>query len=145
MIISTGKADWVREVTEEDGSLAQLLSKVTSDATDEPSPKSSGTSFPPSKPTTRVGIINSSHTSEDDDRHRVLILPDYKVVTHVPGDKDGAQELYRKAINPGVGRVGLGSVAGEDTMLSYPLPYACVILLCEYTRHCTWIGTDSNP
>lgn len=134
VVISTGKADWVREVTEEDGSLAYLLPKVSSDASVGSSPKSLSTSYPSSKPTTRVGIINSSHTSEDDGKHRVLVFPDYKVVMHVSPDVNGAKELYQNAVSPNVGRTGAGSVGENGNVSSYPLPYACVILLCSHKR-----------
>ena len=141
MIISTGKADWVKEVTDENGSLAQLLCRATSDTTDEPS-SSSGTYFPPSEPTTHIEILNSSHTSEDDGKHRVLILPDYKVVTHIPADEHSAQKLYQSSISPNVGRIGSRPSGEDDTMFSYPLPYACVILLCEYTTPCPLSSID---
>jgi hypothetical protein len=78
-----------------------------------------------------VGIINGSHKSQDDDTHRVLILPDYKVVTHVSADANGAQELYQHAITPKFGRLGARTKGEQPTLTSYPLPYACVILLCE--------------
>lgn len=78
-----------------------------------------------------MGIINGSHKSQDDDKHRVLILPDYKVVDHVAADAGGARDLYQHAITPKVGRLGTRTKGEEAGLFSYPLPYACVILLCE--------------
>lgn len=134
VVISTGKADWVREVTDENGSLAHLLPRVVSAATVGSSPKQPNTTYPPAEPTTRVDILNSSHRSEDDGNHRVLVFPDYKVVMHVSPNANGAQELYQNAVSPSVGRIGAGSVTETGNVSSYPLRYACVILLCSHKR-----------
>jgi hypothetical protein len=136
-VISTGKADWVREVTDEDGSLANYLSSTSStlsNGSTRVSPASSVLTYPSSKSTSRIGILNGSHTSHDDDLHRVLILPDYKVVIGIPASRKGAQNLHNTALDPSIGRAGLapnGTESEEEHYKTYPLPYACIILLCE--------------
>jgi hypothetical protein len=82
---------------------------------------------------TRIQILNGSHrTLSDDAKHEtVLVLPDYKVVMEVPRTAEGAQALYKTAVDPALGRVG-AKTEGEPTELrSFPLPYSCVILLCK--------------
>ncbi|KAG8758886.1 hypothetical protein FRC14_007151 [Serendipita sp. 396] len=131
VVISTGKADWVREVTDEDGSLAQLLSSVSTSSSS--SPAITAPSFPPCKPTTRLGILNGSHTSSEDEAHRVLVLPDFKVITNVEPTKSSAKAFYDYALAPSIGRIG-GTMEEGQSFRSYPLPYACIILLCSHRR-----------
>ncbi|KAG8829542.1 hypothetical protein FRC17_006426 [Serendipita sp. 399] len=130
VVISTGASDWAREVTEENGSLAQLLSSVSSSSS---FPLITPPSFPPSKPTTRLAILNGSHTSNEDETHRVLVLPDYKVVVGVASTRNDAKALYDYALAPSVGRIG-GNLGPESSLKTYPLPYTCVILLCSHRR-----------
>lgn len=130
MVISTGKADWPREVTDESRSLANLLSYVSSSSS---VPNQEVTYYPPSKPSTRIAILNGSHKSHEDDSHRVIVLPDYKVVEHIPASKQGAESLYKRALDASLTRIGATtsqSSEEESSILSYPLPYACVIMIC---------------
>lgn len=135
VVISTGKADWAHEVTEETGSLAQLLANNPSTSS---SLKCTTASYPPSKPSTRIGILNGSHTSHEDETHRVLVFPDYKVVSHVPATKSGAFDLQQRALDPALGRVGAptpnSTDIDEEVGRSYVLPYACVILICSHKK-----------
>lgn len=149
-MISTGKADWAREVTEDEGSLATYLSTVINKppkSSVEPiKPVSNGSSK--SAPgvfnatdATRISILNGSHTSSEDNTARVLVLPDYKVVVDVPVSKAGATAVWTTAIDPNLGRAGLSEME-ESGVKSYVLPYACVILLCE--SHCNPAGYSSS-
>lgn len=135
IVISTGKADWVREVTDEESSLANYISQKSDDdqSASFSSAAATSISYPPSKPTTRLSILNGSHTSHDAEQgstnfHRVLVLPDYKAVKYVPQTRAGADDLFHTALSAKVGRTG-GEQQGQ--LRSYILPYTCVILLCE--------------
>lgn len=80
----------------------------------------------------KVTILGGSHHTLADDpkRDTVLVLPDYKVVTEVERSHQGAEELFKDAVDPAVGRTG-AIVEGSD-IRSYVLPYSCVILLCTF-------------
>jgi len=143
VIISTGKCDWAREVTEEKGSLAHYLLEVykCSEAQEvKPgSPKSNGKVAHPvsgifrSSDSTRVSILNGNqHTLSHEDAETVLILPDYKVISEVSRSLEGAQNLWESAVDPDVGRFG---VTGDESPLkTWVIPYSCVILLCSHKR-----------
>lgn len=59
----------------------------------------------------------------------MLVFPDYKVVKDVDRSQEGAELLWRMALDPSLNRAGR---SGGGDAKSWPLPYACVILLCEY-------------
>ena len=139
LVISTGKSDWAKEVTEAPGSLAAFLSETQ--PKDLPSDALPGTVnmeengsqkvpsiqgiFETSR-TSRVSFLNGSHVTVSDDHslQTVLAFPDYKMVTEVSESVDGAKEFWRDAFNP--------SVDPQETKLkSWVLPYSCVILLCK--------------
>ena len=149
VVISTGKSDWIRSVTSEQGSLASYLAAI-----EEAAPATlTGSPFldtPPDTPgsatlrlsnavagifkdseTHAVSILNGSHDtlSKHNDRETVLIFPDYKVVVEVPRSLDGARDLWRNSVNPSVPRQG--SSSGSSAVKSWVIPYACVILICE--------------
>lgn len=144
VIISTGKSDWGREVTEEKDSLAYHLSNVQpkhskrskSGRSDKYGTKEShgdATQLPgmfnTSDPSvTRLSILNGSHTtaSDDDSLQTVIVLPDYKAVLDVESSQEGAEALWSSVLDPSIGRAG-----GVNKQLkTWMLPYACVILLC---------------
>lgn len=142
MVISTGKTDWEKEVTEAEGSLAQYLSQSsirhrrpsldTGGAVDQ-KPKGTDSETVPgvfnSSDATRISILNGSHNtlSCDDNKETVLVFPDYKVVKDVERSQEGAELLWGMALDPSLNRAGQRD-GGEAR--SWPLPYACVILLC---------------
>lgn len=95
-------------------------------------------------PHQRLSVLNGSHHSlaADADTHAtVLVFPDYVALSSVPETVTGADALWRHACDPAVPRAGthVSSLAdegsrGEDTeaeFKTWPLPYNCVILLCE--------------
>lgn len=154
MVISTGKSDWERSVTNEKGSLAFHLSTLEKAVPLTLTVPLTGTSTPstlpgtPTSPTSQllptavagifkdsenhaVAILNGSHDtlSIRDDRETVLVFPDYKVLTEVPRSLDGARELWRHSVNPSVSR--LGSSSEMSAVKSWVIPYTCVILICE--------------
>ncbi|KAL4081924.1 Sucrase/ferredoxin-like-domain-containing protein [Scleroderma yunnanense] len=149
VVISTGKSDWQKEVTEADGTLAAFLSSAdekfrtkpgTPDANDLPS---QGTKTLPAGIFTqetagRLSILNGNHNSLSlhhdtaSTLETVLILPDYKFVTDVPRSLDGAKLLWTTALDPAYG--GFGSPDRSDTLKSWILPYSCLILLCSHKR-----------
>lgn len=139
VIISTGKSDWPHDVSSESGSLASYLDSVISSAPKPPKAANGGgpntkkvAGVSDSTETSRVSVLNGSHytLSHDPNRDTVLVLPDYKVVTEVPHSMGGAEELFKDAVDPAVGRAG-AAVEGSEVR-SYVLPYSCVILLCKY-------------
>ncbi|QRV87900.1 altered inheritance of mitochondria protein 32 [Ceratobasidium sp. AG-Ba] len=134
VVISTGKSDWPREVTEVSGSLAEHISnahnKLISSAPHPP--KSSNAPpgvFVPTE-SHRLSVLNGSHR-EIGAAHTVLVFPDYKLVKDVPPTAEGADSFWRAAIDPAVGREG--KVVGGE-IKSWTLPYAAVILLCSHKR-----------
>lgn len=130
-------------MTEAEGSLAQYISHTskrhshsssnTGASGDQKSQQSDVTNVPGVfKPSdaSRLSILNGSHhtISCDDDKESVLVFPDYKVVKDVERTQDGADLLWRMALDPNLNRAG----RGVEGARSWPLPYACVILLCAF-------------
>ncbi|KAF8640036.1 hypothetical protein AX17_001278 [Amanita inopinata Kibby_2008] len=145
VLISTGKSDWDREVTETTGSLAAYLLNVqNSESLKTPPaspPQANGKAIRPTaggifRPTDskRISILNGSHHSVSchDDHETALIFPDYKFVTEVQKSQDGAQALWDSTIDPAIGRAGV--FLEKYPLRSWVLPYACVILLCSHKK-----------
>lgn len=142
MVISTGKSDWEREVTEVKGSLASFLVQVQNHAAAHVirpmSPKANGKAVHPlsgvfiSTDSTRVSILNGNHVSLscEDDAETVIVLPDYKIVSEVSRTLEGAQLLWDNAVDPDVGRFGV--CPEKSPLKTWVIPYSCVILLCEF-------------
>ena len=101
-MISTGKADWEREVTEVNGSLAALVHTMFSKSTMKPADfvaKKLQHSVPGvlnRGEGARILILNGSHPtiSEHHNRETVLIFPDYRVVFGVENMPKAAELLY---------------------------------------------------
>jgi len=161
VVISTGKSDWGRSVTDEKGSLASYISNIekaaltiTGDASTPGTAPSTPTASTPHLPTAVAGvfkdsenqavsILNGSHDtlSKYNDNETVLVFPDYKVLAEVPRSLDGARELWRNSVSPSVSRLGSSpSPETGTTVRSWVIPYTCVILICErlfaYARLC---------
>ncbi|KAG6333507.1 hypothetical protein ID866_5583 [Astraeus odoratus] len=148
VVISTGKSDWHREVTEADGTLAAFISKVDENLggkRDIPRNDTDGRAskaLPPGLFTQdtsrRLSILNGSHhalSPQHDPKstvETVIVLPDYKIVTGVPRTRDGAETLWKTALDPTYGRTG--ALERSDTLQSWILPYTCLILLCSHKR-----------
>ncbi|KAI6105520.1 Sucrase/ferredoxin-like-domain-containing protein [Pisolithus sp. B1] len=149
VVISTGKSDWHREVTEADGTLAAFLCSAnerhctSSDSTGKASSAPNDNKpLPPGLFTqdtsNRLSILNGSHHSLSlhhdpaSTLETVIILPDYKVVTDVPRSLEGAETLWKSALDPAYGRSG--APERSDTLKSWVLPYSCLILLCSHKR-----------
>ncbi|KAG6890948.1 hypothetical protein C0995_000905 [Termitomyces sp. Mi166 len=142
VVISTGKTDWDREVTETKGSLAALLAGAKNHANlpiaeptppVTPSPKAVRTPAGVfrSSDSTKISILNGSHNTiaDDLDQETVLVFPDYTVVTNVPRTREGALGLWGWAVDPVVER-GLANATIEKLPFkTWILPYSCVILL----------------
>ena len=140
-MISTGKADWEREVTEVNGSLAALVHAMSSKSTAKPTDlaaKKLQHSVPGvfnQGEGARLSILNGSHTtiSEHHDRATVLIFPDYRIVFGVENTPKAAELLYEKAVSPSTTYIPTIPEEHEDGELPFgivPIPYSCVILLC---------------
>ena len=86
--------------------------------------------------TSKTTILDASHVAACDhpEHDTVLVLPDYKVVVEVERSLEGAQQLWRAAVDPAVGRAGAVNPSEGDVspLRSYVLPYAVVILLCAW-------------
>ncbi|ETW83862.1 hypothetical protein HETIRDRAFT_311858, partial [Heterobasidion irregulare TC 32-1] len=154
VVISTGKSDWERSVTDVKGSLAaHLLAVDSGTAPCSASTSTSGTSTPGTPGSTlrgfeptavtgifkdsetrKVSILNGSHDtlSAASDVETVLVFPDYKLVTEVPCSLDGARELWDHSVDPSVPRLGSSLVLGP--LKSWIIPYSCVILICSHRR-----------
>ncbi|KAG8931988.1 hypothetical protein FRC02_001802 [Tulasnella sp. 418] len=140
VVISTGKHDWEREVTEADGSLAFHLNAIHSKLLEESKVSTASPKQKKSSPvegvfdsdsSTRLGILNGSHHScSSGNKELVLVLPDYKVVKGVDPSQRGAEDLWKSALDPGLGRAGRTDLQ----MRSWVLPYNCLILLCSHKR-----------
>ncbi|KAF8204938.1 Sucrase/ferredoxin-like-domain-containing protein [Pholiota molesta] len=153
IVISTGKADWERDITDDKDSLAAAISEITSSnhhrQTSPTTPASPKPASPPSSvgkgvrpvtglfhtsDSTRTSVLNGSHRTvcDEDDHDTVLIFPDFKVVTEVRRSIQGAQELWESAVDPSVGRDG--SYLEKSTLKTWILPYSCVVLLCSHKK-----------
>ncbi|TRM68346.1 Sucrase/ferredoxin-like-domain-containing protein [Schizophyllum amplum] len=137
VVISTGKEDWAREVTDVKGTLAAYLGSVH---TTKPSRGThAGIGSPPkhvdgvfaAENGGRLSVLNGSHAtlSDDQDQETVLIFPDYTLVTGVSASEAAAQALYDAALSPSALP---GHLTGD--MHTWVIPYSCVILLCSHKR-----------
>ncbi|EIN10287.1 hypothetical protein PUNSTDRAFT_84220 [Punctularia strigosozonata HHB-11173 SS5] len=151
LVISTGKADWDREVTNTTGSLAYHLyhtipspphSSSSSSVPSEDHRKLPDGVFATSGPKGRTSVLNGSHHSlahstgaKGVPEETVLLFPEYRVVSGVPRSADGAHAFWEKVaqIEGGSKPGDATKEAGED-IRTYVLPYACVILLCSHKR-----------
>ncbi|KAK7061525.1 altered inheritance of mitochondria protein 32 [Favolaschia claudopus] len=145
ILISTGRTDWDRDITDTHGSLAAFISQTQPPVVpDAPAPISidlaDEKAVPPvpgvfsSTDSTRLSILNGSHKTvcADDEHETVLVLPDYSIVAGVPRTTAGAKELWRTALEPGLPRMGI--THQTSTFQTWILPYSCVIMLCSHKR-----------
>ncbi|EUC67412.1 sucrase/ferredoxin domain protein [Rhizoctonia solani AG-3 Rhs1AP] len=137
VVISTGKSDWAREVTEESNSLAEHLSHVHGKLVASSTARTSKSGDAPAgvftaSNSTRLSVLNGSHREVGcaPKTHTVLVFPDYKLVKDVPATNEGASELWKAALDPAVGVEG----KVNSGMKSWTLPYSAVILLCSHKR-----------
>ncbi|KZT62952.1 hypothetical protein CALCODRAFT_425606 [Calocera cornea HHB12733] len=141
IVISTGKTDWPREITDEEDSLAQHVAQVNKQKTRERQAETSAAAAEAAKATvngkesqdpdaSRLSVLNGSHTASEDGMANVLVFPDYKMV-RVEEGRVGAETLWENALDPELRIAGKGT---EDESKSYLLPYTCVILLCSHKR-----------
>jgi len=144
ILISTGKSDWDRDITDTPGSLAALISQTQPPKAPDV-PRASITialdeKFIPPVPgvfsaadSTRLSILNGSHKSVSaDEQETVLVLPDFTMVVGVPSTLDGAKELWRTALDWRLPRMGM--TEETSSFQTWILPYSCVILLCSHKR-----------
>lgn len=139
IIISTGKSDWDKDITDDKNSLAAAMTELTSNAPPVPpgpvggNLKDTRTSHPGlflTSDSNRTSVLNGSHKTlcHEDDHETVLVFPDFTAVTEVHRSMQGAQKLWDSAINPSLGRSG--AYSGKSILKTWVLPYSCVILLC---------------
>lgn len=136
VVVSTGKSDWDREVTDTAGSLARFLDAARGEYK-PPKDKSAKDAAPAdahgppgvyrSTESSKVTILNGSHrtVSEDAARETVLVFPEYRVVTEVERTAEGARKFWHS--------LRTGAQDGEG-LRTYVLPYSSVIMLCECIR-----------
>ncbi|KAF9449893.1 hypothetical protein P691DRAFT_666473 [Macrolepiota fuliginosa MF-IS2] len=142
IIISTGKADWERDITGVEGSLAEHLSQLQDELPKEPKPVQHATVKSPrqaaglfrTSDSTRVSVLNGSHRSisDEDGTETVLVFPDFKVATEVERSLQGAHELWDSSLDPSVSRTG--AFLEKSQVKTWVLPYSCVILLCSHKK-----------
>lgn len=140
IVISTGKSDWDREITDTKGSLAHYLSQVETKVTPSPPVDSRLKRVPGvfnSSDSTKTSILNGSHHTlcEDPLQQTVLIFPDYKLVTEVSCTAQGARDFWDYCIDPHSPGAGSGGLLEKSPMNSWVIPYSCVILLCKSSFH----------
>ncbi|KAI6097415.1 hypothetical protein EDD16DRAFT_1668386 [Pisolithus croceorrhizus] len=128
----------IREVTEADGTLAAFLCSAnerhctSSDSTGKASSAPNDNKpLPPGLFTqdtsNRLSILNGSH-------HSLSLHHDPCLDTRddVPRSLEGAETLWKSALDPAYGRSG--APERSDTLKSWVLPYSCLILLCSHKR-----------
>jgi (2Fe-2S) ferredoxin len=145
ILISTGKSDWGKEVTEVSGTLAAHVAEVKSQA---PAPDESATPAgkkdnPPGvhsyAESTNVSILNASHKTISEVENgngrleTVLVFPDYRILLDVPPTLDGAKTLWKETLDPALGD-GHFLESTKRTFESWLLPYSCVICLCSHKK-----------
>ncbi|KAJ6539123.1 Sucrase/ferredoxin-like-domain-containing protein [Mycena capillaripes] len=144
ILISTGRSDWEHSITDTPGSLAALISEsqppkvpdarppISIDLIDEKTTTPVPGVFSCTD-STRLSILNGSHKTVCSDEHEtVLVLPDFTMVVGVPPTVDGAKELWRTALDPGLPRMGI--TEETSSFQTWILPYSCVIMLCSHKR-----------
>lgn len=161
-MISTGKSDWERDITDDKASLAAAMLQVTTGASSHSQkPSLSPTNMKSVRPTaglfrtadsTRTSVLNGSHRTicHENEFETVLVFPDYKVVTEVRRSVQGAQDLWDSAVDPKLGGAGAsGAFLEKSPLKTWVLPYACVILLCEcgfkYLQELTKLTSYPSP
>lgn len=146
IILSTGKADWDRDISHTAGSLAQHLSHVQSKRpavviSGSPTASVPFSSSPPkraagvfeSSESRKIDVLNGSHKSlSSDGLETVLVFPDFKVITDVSPSLEGAETLWDTHLDPSLGRGG--AFVEKSPFSTWVLPYSCVILLCKCLR-----------
>jgi len=136
VVISTGKSNWANEVTEEKDSLAAFLSAANSSLDTSKKHKSSSDHSVPGvfshTEAGRLAILNGSHKpfSSDESQNTVIVLPDFKVMSSIPSTLEGAEALWKAALDPSLGRAGAS--LRTDELKTWVLPYSCLILLCKF-------------
>lgn len=142
IIISTGKADWEKDITDAKDSLAAHLSNLQQSLPEQPKPAHPTTVKSPrqaaglfrNSDSTRLSVLNGSHRSisDEDGNETVLVFPDFKVAMEVERSAQGAQDLWDSCLDPSVGRVG--AFLEKRPVRTWVLPYSCVILLCSHKK-----------
>ncbi|KAK0546407.1 hypothetical protein OC845_004602 [Tilletia horrida] len=156
-LISTGKTDWIREVSQESGSLAELFRKfVAADRMLDPPPAAQdpGSKLPEgvwtNSSASRVVFNNSSHVSspqhdasaESGKTHNLMLFPSFQLVTNVPApvqERGKSNESLLQAIWNLYIRGACERVSEEDKQLvkdqkvkRWTLPYRAVVLICSH-------------
>ncbi|KAG2158891.1 Sucraseferredoxin-like protein [Suillus bovinus] len=138
VVISTGKTDWEKDVTEVEGTLAALLTTANSSLGTPKKPKSTNDPLPSGlfshTEAGRLAILNGSHRSfsPDELEETVIVLPDFIVVSGVPRTLAGAEAFWKAALDPALDRAGV--THRLDNLNTWVLPYSCLILLCSHKR-----------
>lgn len=142
IVISTGKADWEKRITDVKGSLAAHLTNIQNSLPEDiighhhtavKGPRQAAGLFRTSD-STKVSILNGSirSISDNEDNESVLVFPDFKVVTQVQSTIQSAQDLWDSSLDPSVSRTG--AFLEKSQLKTWVLPYSCVILLCSHRK-----------
>jgi len=109
---------------------------MSSSSGDPPKPSTPASASPPvslpgvfvNTETKRLGVINGSHnTHSEEGNETCIVLPDYTLWLEVPPTSEGAEALWKSALDPAYPRTGVGRTG----LKCYTIPFNCVILLCE--------------
>lgn len=143
VVISTGKSDWVREVTDEQDSIAQFirdeyqssqstlstkpsfLNKLARKFSSNVNLSTPSETAPPGvlsqSSSDSLSILNSSFVSSSHHGHKesVMIFPDYKVVHDVEAKKKVAEEMVVQYLSSEAGRVGRGETTESNSLKSW--------------------------
>ncbi|EJD37715.1 hypothetical protein AURDEDRAFT_92231 [Auricularia subglabra TFB-10046 SS5] len=141
VLISTGKTDWAREVTDVQGSIAALLVSARDKLAPAQFPAGGKNPDLPYSTKThgvfsqddsnRLSILNGSHISVADhhDGETVLVFPDYTLVSSVKPTAESVEDFWKHALDPAI-----GAEVPVASGYAQVLPYSCVILLCSHKR-----------
>ena len=145
VLISTGKSDWDRKITNTSGSFAARLSCALATNTSTKSKSPSSSPRPDNRTVSTSGIfrasdfstisiLNASHhsISKHENSETILVFPDYKLVMDVHPTPDGAQEFRDLFLSPVTDQTEAPPY--DSALKSWVLPYSCVILLCKCVR-----------
>ncbi|KAK0546406.1 hypothetical protein OC845_004601 [Tilletia horrida] len=163
LISTNGKTDWVREVSEESGSLAEQF-RAFAEADKESDSSSKGTKNNGTSPklpdgvwegssASRVVFHNSSHFSTSSDNanedgasnHTLMLFPSFQLLTNIPapskaGTKGGNDKVLRAIwdlyLRGDAERVGEEEreLIRKQGVRRWALPYRAVVLLCSHKK-----------
>jgi len=137
---TNGKADWIREVTEAEGSLASLVAQSynsqVKESTNENAPKDgvypTSTELSTEKRLKKLTVLNGNNfSSHHESRSSMLVFPDYKVINHIDTTSEAVSSLTQNYLSNQVDRSSATS-SSSLPLESFPIPHRAVLLICSH-------------